>query len=141
MAPQQPSQVFSCSKARRAANNNYSKLTQTLYGKLTKLCTEYNAHIYFVAYRNGRFNGFVSEEKGQPWSPPDRDTLVSTSHSLLSIANASKETLYPPPIIKSPGHCRRAQRGSSRKTTSRHSTESAQPKTREEGGLCQGRSA
>ncbi|CAG5189918.1 uncharacterized protein ALTATR162_LOCUS12112 [Alternaria atra] len=63
MASLQQSQVLSHSKARRAANNNYSKLTQTLYAKLTKLCLEYNNHIYFLAYRNGRFNGFVYQRR------------------------------------------------------------------------------
>jgi len=55
-----PSHLLSHSKARRAANNNYSKRTQTLYAKLTKQCLEHNTHIYFLAYRNGQFNGFVS---------------------------------------------------------------------------------
>ncbi|KAK7177428.1 hypothetical protein PSPO01_16527 [Paraphaeosphaeria sporulosa] len=95
---QQPLSQSVPPKARRAANNNYQKLSKTLYEKLTKLSLEYDTHIYFLAYRNGRFNGFVStEETGQPWSPPDRDTLVSTSLSRLPIANTSEETLYPPP--------------------------------------------
>ena len=74
----QQSQVQARSKARRAANNNYQKLSKTLYEKLTKLCLEYDTQIYLLAYRNGQFNGFVSMDKdGQPWSPPGRETLVS----------------------------------------------------------------
>lgn len=67
-----------CAKSRRAANNNYRKLSKTLYEKLAKLCLEYDTHVYFLAYRNGRFNGFVStDETGQPWSPPGQEALVS----------------------------------------------------------------
>ncbi|KAF2685710.1 hypothetical protein K458DRAFT_336376 [Lentithecium fluviatile CBS 122367] len=113
MSSQQHSYVLAHAKSRRAANNNYQKLSKTLYEKLAKLCLDYDTQVYFLAYRNGRFNGFVSTDAtGQPWSPPDQDTL---------------EKLYPPPVIKSPAHCRRAQqgRGSFQKTTSRDSTESA----------------
>jgi hypothetical protein len=79
MASQQQSKVLSHSKARRAANNNYLKLSKTLYEKLAKLCLEYDTKIYFLAYRNGRFNGFVStDEVGQPWSPPSQEALVSS---------------------------------------------------------------
>ncbi|PSN59047.1 hypothetical protein BS50DRAFT_626911 [Corynespora cassiicola Philippines] len=67
-------------KAKRAANNNYQKLSKTLYEKLAKLNKEYGAEIYFIAYRNGRFHGFVSTNgAGQRWSPPGQDILVSIS--------------------------------------------------------------
>ncbi|KAF9728485.1 hypothetical protein PMIN06_012684 [Paraphaeosphaeria minitans] len=96
MASPQQSQVLSHSKARRAANNNYLRLSKTLYKKLAKLCQEYDTHVYFLAYRNGRFNGFVLIDKtGQRWSPPGQETL---------------DKLYPPPVIKSLAYCRRAQR-------------------------------
>jgi hypothetical protein len=79
MTSQQQLQPLARAKARRAANNNYQKLSKTLYEKLTKLCREYDTDIYFLAHRNGRFNGFVSIDKtGQPWLPPDQDTLVSS---------------------------------------------------------------
>jgi hypothetical protein len=79
MTSQQPLQLLARAKARRAANNNYQKLSKTLYEKLTKLCREYDTDIYFLAHRNGRFNGFVSiDNTGQPWLPPDQDTLVSS---------------------------------------------------------------
>lgn len=78
MSSQQQSQLLGRAKARRAANNNYQKLSKTLYEKLTKLCQEYDTDIYFLAHRNGRFNGFVSRDgTGQPWLPPGQDTLVS----------------------------------------------------------------
>jgi hypothetical protein len=65
-------------KERRAANNNYSKLCKTLRRKLEKLCSVYDAEIYFVAYRNGRYNGFMTtDDRGQSWSPPDNESLVS----------------------------------------------------------------
>lgn len=66
-------------RVRRAATNNYLKLCKTLYEKLAKLCFEYDIQVYFLlAYRNGRFNGFVSTgETDQPWSPPGQETLVS----------------------------------------------------------------
>lgn len=77
MASEQRTQVISRAKARRAANNNYLKLCKTLHEKLAKLCFEYDTQIYLLAYRNGRFKGFVStDEKGQPWSPPNEETLV-----------------------------------------------------------------
>ena len=64
--------------ARRTANNNYGKLLETLDRKLSKLCLEYNTHIYFLAYRNGRFRGFVStDETGESWSPPSQEALAS----------------------------------------------------------------
>jgi hypothetical protein len=85
MSSQQQSQLLARAKARRAANNNYQKLSKTLYEKLTKLCQEYNTDIYFLAHRNGRFNGFISADKtGQPWSPPGQDTLVSPSTSRIN---------------------------------------------------------
>ncbi|KAF2191301.1 hypothetical protein K469DRAFT_368277 [Zopfia rhizophila CBS 207.26] len=50
-----------------------SGLSKSPYEKLTKLCLEYDTHIYLLAYRNGRFHGFVStDETGQPRSPPGR---------------------------------------------------------------------
>ncbi|KAF9730043.1 hypothetical protein PMIN01_12023 [Paraphaeosphaeria minitans] len=56
-------------RARRAANNNYQKPSE----RLSKLCREYDVHIYFLACRNDRFNGFVfTKETGQPSSPSDR---------------------------------------------------------------------
>lgn len=70
-------QALPHARSRRAANNNYQKLTKTLYQKLTKLCLEYNAQVYFLAYRNGRFSGFMSaDEAGQPWLPPSQEILV-----------------------------------------------------------------
>ena len=76
MTSQQQLQPLARAKARRAANNNYQKLSKTLYEKLTKMCRKHDTDIYFLAYRNGRFNGFVSKNKtGQPWLPPDQDTL------------------------------------------------------------------
>ena len=67
MTSQQQSQPLARAKARRAANNNYQKLSKTLYEKLAKLCQEYDTDVYFLAHRNGRFNGFVSKNKtGQP---------------------------------------------------------------------------
>lgn len=80
MSSQQRSGLLEWIKARRAANNNYLKQTNTLYEKLARLCIEYDANIYFLAYRNGRFNGFAStDETGQPWSPPGREALVRPS--------------------------------------------------------------
>lgn len=80
MSSQQRSGLLEWTKARRAANNNYLKQTNTLYEKLTRLCIKYDANIYFLAYRNGRFNGFAStDEPGQPWSPPGREALVRPS--------------------------------------------------------------
>lgn len=77
MTSQQQLQLLARKKARRAANNNYLKLSKTLYEKLSKLCREYDTDIYFLAHRNGRFNGFMSKDKtGQPWLPPDQNTLV-----------------------------------------------------------------
>lgn len=74
---QQPSRT-STSRSRRAANNNYQKLAKTLYEKLAKLCLEYDAEVYFLAYRNGRFIEFVSTyTAGQPWMSPDQKALVS----------------------------------------------------------------
>jgi hypothetical protein len=65
-------------KERRAANNNYSRLCKTLRRKLEKLCSVYDADIYFMAYRNGRYNGFMTtDDRGQSWSPPDKESLVS----------------------------------------------------------------
>jgi hypothetical protein len=70
-------------RSRRAANNNYRKLLKTLDEKLAKLSLEYDAQIYFIAYRNGRFNGFVStDETGQSWSPPTQASLVRQSLAL-----------------------------------------------------------
>lgn len=67
MPSQQQLQVLSHSKARRAANNNYQKLSKTLYEKLAQFYLEYNANIYFLAHRNGRLHGFTStDETGQP---------------------------------------------------------------------------
>jgi hypothetical protein len=64
-------------KERRAADNNYSRLSKTLCKKLLKLFRDYDADIYFLAYRNGRYRGFVTtDENGQPWSPPDQNSLV-----------------------------------------------------------------
>jgi hypothetical protein len=64
-------------KKRRAADNNYSRLSKTLCKKLLKLCRDYDADIYFLAFRNGRYRGFVTtDENGQPWSPPDQKSLV-----------------------------------------------------------------
>jgi hypothetical protein len=78
MSSQQQSQLLAGLKARRVANNNYLKLSKTLCKKLSKLCRKYDADIYFLAYRNGRYRGFVStNEEGQPWSPPSQDALVS----------------------------------------------------------------
>ncbi|KAF1964041.1 hypothetical protein BU23DRAFT_634622 [Bimuria novae-zelandiae CBS 107.79] len=90
MASQQQSRI-SASRSRRAANNNYLKLSKTLYEKLAKLCVDYDTEVYFLAYRNGRFNGFVSTDKaGQPWMPPDQEALIlsrpdnENARSLLS---------------------------------------------------------
>lgn len=56
------------------------KLSKTLCEKLAKLCLDYDTKVYFLAYRNGRFNGFVSTDKaGQPWTPPDQEALVGSS--------------------------------------------------------------
>jgi len=75
--PQLPVQQLARAKARRAANNNYQKLSKTLCEKLAKLCREYDADIYFLAHRNGRFLGFASaDDAGQPWSPPSAEALV-----------------------------------------------------------------
>ncbi|KAF1964212.1 hypothetical protein BU23DRAFT_562129 [Bimuria novae-zelandiae CBS 107.79] len=49
---------ISASRIRRVANNNYQKLSKTLCEKLAKLCLDYDTYVYFLAYRNGRFNGF-----------------------------------------------------------------------------------
>jgi hypothetical protein len=85
MSSQQQSQLLARAKQRRAANNNYQKLSKTLYEKLTKLSQEYDADIYFLAHRNGRFNGFISADKtGQRWSPPGQDALVSPSTSRVN---------------------------------------------------------
>lgn len=111
MSSPQQSQLLLRAKARRAASNNYHKLTKTLYEKLTKLCQEYDTDIYFLAYRNGRFNGFVSADKtGQPWSPPGRDTLVSPPRLERTKTELSEDKLYPPPSIKSPSDYQRARR-------------------------------
>ncbi|KAF9730222.1 hypothetical protein PMIN01_12155 [Paraphaeosphaeria minitans] len=76
MSSQQSSRA-SVSRSRRAAKNNYLKLSKTLHEKLAKLCLDYDTQVYFLAYRNGRFSGFVSTDKaGQPWIPPDQETLV-----------------------------------------------------------------
>ncbi|KAH8726738.1 hypothetical protein GQ44DRAFT_725916 [Phaeosphaeriaceae sp. PMI808] len=67
MASQPQSQVQARAKERRVANNNYQRVSKALYEKLAKLCWEYDADIYFLAQRKGRFNGFVSAGKtGQP---------------------------------------------------------------------------
>jgi hypothetical protein len=80
MTSHQQSKVLSRYKSRRAANNNYLKLIKTLHEKLAKLCVQYDTRIYFIAYRNGRFNGFAStDNEGQFWSPPGREALVSPS--------------------------------------------------------------
>ncbi|PVH90285.1 hypothetical protein DM02DRAFT_621097 [Periconia macrospinosa] len=74
-------QALPHTRSRRAANNNFQKLTKTLHQKLTKLCLEYDTQVYFLAYRNGRFSGFVSaNEAGQPWLPPGQETLVGLTH-------------------------------------------------------------
>ncbi|KAF1358489.1 hypothetical protein EJ07DRAFT_156717 [Lizonia empirigonia] len=94
-SPQQP-QLLAQAKARRAANNNYRKVSKTLFDKLSKLCQEYDTDVYFIAHRNGRFNGFVSRDStGQLWLPPAQDTL---------------DRWYPPPVIKSPSPSHRAGR-------------------------------
>jgi hypothetical protein len=102
------SELFIRQKKRRIANNNYSKLFKTLVNKFTKLCHDYDAKIYFLACRNGRYHGFVStDDKGQPWSPPSQDALVSFP-SLLSVQFACKpETGQAPSCMcedKSPFH-------------------------------------
>jgi hypothetical protein len=118
MSSQQQSYVLAHAKSRRAANNNYQKLSKTLYEKLAKLCLEYDTHVYFLAYRNGRMNGFVStDETGQSWSPPSQETLVSPSpFTTYQELTPVKDKLYPPPVIKSPAHYHRARRGRGRVT-------------------------
>ncbi|KAL5371427.1 hypothetical protein DPSP01_014272, partial [Paraphaeosphaeria sporulosa] len=74
MSSQQQQRISASS--RRAANNNYQKLSKTLCEKLAKLCLDYDTQVYFLAYRNGRFTGFISTDKaGQPWMPPDQEAL------------------------------------------------------------------
>jgi hypothetical protein len=74
---QLPVQPLAGAKARRAANNNYQKLSKTLCKKLAKLCREYDVDIYFLAHRNGRFLGFTSaDDASQPWLPPSAEALV-----------------------------------------------------------------
>ncbi|KAF1971140.1 hypothetical protein BU23DRAFT_556165, partial [Bimuria novae-zelandiae CBS 107.79] len=93
MSCQQQSRILA-SRTRRAVNNNYQKLSKTLCEKLAKLCLDYDTHVYFLAYRNGRFNGFVStDEAGQPWMPPGQEALGK---------------FYPTPVIKTPSRCYRA---------------------------------
>ncbi|KAK7177987.1 hypothetical protein PSPO01_15963 [Paraphaeosphaeria sporulosa] len=76
MSSQQQSRIPVSS--RRAANNNYQKLSKTLSKKLAKLCLDYDTQVYFLAYRNDRFTGFISTDTaGQPWTPPDQEALVS----------------------------------------------------------------
>jgi hypothetical protein len=106
-------QQLQVAKERRAANNNYGKLLETLNQKLTKLCLEYNTDIYFIAYRNGRFQGFTSiDEAGQPWLPPSPEALVSPSpFTTYQEVTPIKGKLYPPPVVKSPTHFCRTQRG------------------------------
>jgi hypothetical protein len=84
MSPNQKAQQLAHAKKRRTANNNYHKLLVTLYKKLSKLTREYHTDIYFIAHRNGRFNGFTSEDpSGQAWSPPTQSALVSNLVHLL----------------------------------------------------------
>ncbi|KAK7180567.1 hypothetical protein PSPO01_13446 [Paraphaeosphaeria sporulosa] len=98
MSSQQQPRISASS--RRAANNNYQKLSKTLCEKLAKLCLDYDTQVYFLAYRNGRFTGFVSTDTaGQPWMPPDQETLAK---------------FYPTPIIKTPSRCYRASARSPR---------------------------
>jgi hypothetical protein len=90
----QPS-LLARQKERRAANNNYSRLSKTLCKKFLKLCCDYDAEIYFVAFRNGRYHGFVTtDEKGQPWSPPDYDALVCTFFCFYFFTSLSFLTFY-----------------------------------------------
>lgn len=70
-------------RLRRAANNNYSKLTKTLQTKLDKLASRYDAEVYCLVRRHGRIVEFVSrDDEGKPWSPPDQNALVSGYYTL-----------------------------------------------------------
>ncbi|PVH91259.1 hypothetical protein DM02DRAFT_362095 [Periconia macrospinosa] len=88
-------------RSRRAANNNYQKLTKALHQKLTKLCLEYDNQVYFLAYRNGRFSGCVSaNEAGQPWLSPGQETLVRLFFYRITHANGCKGENVPPAHYK-----------------------------------------
>ncbi|KAK7177648.1 hypothetical protein PSPO01_16300 [Paraphaeosphaeria sporulosa] len=72
----QPSPAQSVPPRARRAEPQFQKLSKILYERLSKLCREYDVHIYFLACRNGRFNGLVfTKETGQPSSPSDRIDL------------------------------------------------------------------
>ncbi|KAF2182672.1 hypothetical protein K469DRAFT_752116 [Zopfia rhizophila CBS 207.26] len=94
MSSKEQTRVLSHSKAKRTANNNFQKRMKTLGGKFSELWQEYDAEIYFLAHRNGRFYTYSSIDK--PSWPPSPETL---------------DRLYPPPIKKSPAHFSRKKRG------------------------------
>lgn len=100
MSSRQPLRAPACSKARRAANNNFSKQMKTLDNKLTKLWRDYGTEIYFLAYRNGRFYLFSSKDESS-W-PPEPKSLVSPPRSTFIKLISFKDQVYPPPVKKGP---------------------------------------
>ncbi|KAK7177657.1 hypothetical protein PSPO01_16296 [Paraphaeosphaeria sporulosa] len=94
MSSQQQSRISAWS--RRAANNNYQKLSKTLCEKLAKLCLDYDTQVYFLAYRNGRFNGFgkyypapVIKTPGRCYRASQRERVPQRS---LSTVNKTEHT-------------------------------------------------
>ncbi|KAF2180787.1 hypothetical protein K469DRAFT_753143 [Zopfia rhizophila CBS 207.26] len=81
-------------QSKRAANENFRKRVETLGGKFTELWQDYEADVYFLAYRNGRFH-----------------TYSSTDNALWPLSLETLSKLYPPPIKKSPAHFRRIKPG------------------------------
>lgn len=92
-------QKLAHARARRAANNNCNKQLKTLYAKLGKIHRVYNAEIYLIVRRNGRTIECLSADAtGRPWSPPDRNALVSAWRVSLTATNSIKDRQYPPPV-------------------------------------------
>ncbi|KAF2193603.1 hypothetical protein K469DRAFT_789526 [Zopfia rhizophila CBS 207.26] len=83
-------QMQTLARSKRAANENFRKRVETLGSKFTELSQDYEADVYFLVYRNGRFHTYSSTDNAL-W-PPSPETLSK---------------LYPPPIKKSLAHYRR----------------------------------
>ena len=89
-------------RTKQLANELFRKQVITLFKKANRLWEKYDAEMYMVARRNGRYYIFTSAER--PAWPPDQETLVRLPcRSHTSVTDfAQQDRYYPVPIVKKP---------------------------------------
>jgi hypothetical protein len=79
--------IVEVAKARRGKNENFRKRIQTLSNKCSELQQDYEAKVYFVVCRNGRFYTYTSTD--EPSWPPGTEELARSASFFLPQANIS----------------------------------------------------